>query len=430
MDPKETKELRWQDVRLYGGLDWAKDHHDIVAVDGQGRKVVEVTIPDTAAGWADLKEKFVSQVGAELSAVAVAVETNNGPAVERLVELGCRVYPLNPKAASRYRDRKAPSGGRNDRLDAFSFADGLRTDGHDWRVLRPDDPATQELRLLCRDEVHLIGQRTALVNQLQAALNAYYPAAAEAFDDWTCPGAWSFVEQFPTPAALVAAGKRRWEKFLHAHRLYRPQTYPRRLEIFARADRFAGTPPVTSAKSRLAVALVGQLRILEKQLKEYRAAIEALFAQHPDFGIFDSLPAVGKKIAPRLLSELGDDRNRFPDAESLQCLGGTAPVTVQSGKRRWVHVRRACNKWLRSAMHLWANLTRAKCVWAAAYYDRKRKEGHSHATALRDLGQRWFKILQRMWHDRRPYDEALHLPNMVTRGAWTLALAGDPQPVK
>jgi hypothetical protein len=50
--------------------------------------------------------------------------------VERLLDAGSSVYPLNPKAAQRYRDRKAPSGGKSDRLDARSFADALRTDGH------------------------------------------------------------------------------------------------------------------------------------------------------------------------------------------------------------------------------------------------------------------------------------------------------------
>jgi hypothetical protein len=44
--------------------------------------------------------------------------------------------------------------------------------------------------MLCRDEIGLIEQRTALVNQLQAALHEYYPTALKAFDDWTSPSAW------------------------------------------------------------------------------------------------------------------------------------------------------------------------------------------------------------------------------------------------
>jgi hypothetical protein len=39
-----------------------------------------------------------------------------------------RFYPLNPKAARAYRDRKAPSGTKSDHLDAWSFADALRLD--------------------------------------------------------------------------------------------------------------------------------------------------------------------------------------------------------------------------------------------------------------------------------------------------------------
>jgi transposase len=336
--------------------------------------------------------------------------------------MGCQVYPLNPKAAQRYRERKAPMGPKSDRMDAWSFGDALRTDGHGWRLLKSDDPLTQELRILCRDEVQLIQQRTALVCQLKAALHEYYPAATEAFEDWVCPGSWAFVEAFPTPGQLVRAGKRRWEKFLHVHRLYRPETCQRRLEVFARADRFAGPPAVTNAKSRLAVAIAAQLKFLQKQLGQYRKAIEELFARHPDNDIFGSLPGAGPKIAPRMMAELGDRRDRFEDSQSLQCYAGSAPVTEQSGKRRWVHFRRGCNKHLRAALHLWANLSREKSLWAQVYYQTKRDQGKSHATALRCLAQRWLKILWKMWQTHTRYDEALHTRNQTTHGSWVLKL--------
>lgn len=415
------KEVLFQEqYRLFMGFDWASDHHDVVGVNAAGEIVLEWTFEDTAEGWADLRQKLVDQVGPGFGVVAVAVETCNGPAVERLLEMGCGVYPLNPKAAQRYRERKSPMGGKSDRLDAWSFGDALRTDGHGWRRLKSDDPLTQELRMLCRDEVQLIRQRTALVVQLRAALHEYYPAALETFEDWVCPSSWAFVEAFPTPMALAQAGKRRWEKFLHVHRLSRPESYQKRLDIFARAGQFHGTQAVTKAKSRLAVALAVQLRVLEKQLQEYRAAIEALFAQHPDHDVFGSLPGAAGKLAPRLLSEFGQHRDRFPDPEAIQCYAGTAPVTEQSGKSLWVHFRRGCNKFLRSAVHLWANLSREKCAWAQAYYQHKRTEGKSHACALRCLGHRWLKILWKMWQTGKPYDEALHTRNQVQHGSWII----------
>jgi hypothetical protein len=96
-----------------------------------------------------------------------AVETSQGATVEQLLEAGMSVYPLNPKSAQAYRERKAPSGVKGDRLDAWSFADALRVDGQDWKALRPEEPLIKELRLLCRDEVALIEQRTAFIQQLR-----------------------------------------------------------------------------------------------------------------------------------------------------------------------------------------------------------------------------------------------------------------------
>ena len=87
---------------------------------------------------------------------------------------------------------------------------------------------------------------------------------------------------FPTPQALVTAGKRRWEKFLHTHRLWGSETAEKRLKIFAQADQFKASEPVVRAKSRLAVSLCKLLGTLDKQLTEYRRQIEALFEKHPD----------------------------------------------------------------------------------------------------------------------------------------------------
>ena len=228
---------------------------------------------------------------------------------------------------------------------------------------------------MCRDEIALIEQRTALICQLRAALGEYYPTALEAFEDWTWPSAWAFVEAFPTPDALLKAGKRQWEKFLHTHKLYRPDTYEKRLSLFVQAQTFCGSAPTTQAKSMLAVAVAAQLRVLESHLDKFRGRIRELFAQHPDHELFGSLPGAGEKLAPRLLAELGDDRERFDSPEALQCYAGTAPVTYQSGQIKKARFRRACQKVLRQTVHLWANLSRTKCPWAEAYYQKKREEG-------------------------------------------------------
>lgn len=42
------------------------------------------------------------------------------------------------------------------------------------------------------------------------------------------------------------------------------------------------------------------------------------------------LPETGRRLAPRLLAEVGDDASRYESAVSLQALGGTLPVLFQS----------------------------------------------------------------------------------------------------
>jgi transposase len=228
---------------------------------------------------------------------------------------------------------------------------------------------------------------------------------------------------------LAGAGRRKWEKFLHVHKVWRPETVQKRLELFAHAADWKRNTSVTRAKSRLAVSLAKMLQTLGRQLDEYRAAIEALFRQHPDHDLFGSLPGAGGKLAPRLMSELGADRARFDTPQSLQCLAGTAPVSFQSGQIHRVRMRRGCNAHLRHAVHLWADCSRAACGWAQAYYQAQRKKGKSHACALRCLGHRWLDVLWKMWQTHTNYDGDLHARNQQKHGSWVIQIL-TPSAVK
>ena len=405
----------WQEITHWAGFDWAKNNHEIVIVDQQGQIVADFVFEHSLEGWQRMRKEVSGFAG-----LAVAIETNQGAAVDQLLQREYTVYPVHPKAAKEYRKRQAPSGNKTDFVDAWSLADALRMDGHLWRALSAQDPLVAELRLLCRDEVELITQRTALVNQLQAALYEYYPAALEAFDDWTQPFTWAFVQAFPTPAQLVQRGRRAQQKFLHAHRLWRPEQAQRRLEIFARADQFCGGQAVTRAKSLLAQSLAAVLTILEARLTTYRAEIEKRFAEHPDHDVFGSLPGAGGKLAPRLLSEFGSDREQYPAAKNVQCVAGTAPVSYSSGQVQRAKIRWHCDRHFRHTVHLWADCSRKVCAWAQTYYQAHRANGQTHACALRCLAQRWLKILWRMWQERQPYDENRHALNQQKHGSWVL----------
>jgi transposase len=411
-------ESAWLQKRGFGGLDWASQKHYVVVVDAQGKILEDFELEHSALGWKKFRERMEPY-----GPIPFAIETSQGFVVEQLLEAGMDVYPLNPQSAQAYRKRKAPSGAKDDQLDGWSIADALRVDGQNWQPLRPENALVKELRLLCRDEVELIEERTALINKLRDALAEYYPIALESFEDWGALSAWKFINRFSTPQLLEKAGRRQWEKFLHTHRLWRTESGPRRLELFAKATQFCGSEGTTKAKSMLALGLVKRLFGLQEQLSEYRKRIEELFKSHPDHELFGSLPGAGPKIAPRLLAEIGDDRQRFQrQVQGLQCLGGTAPVTKRSGRHWECHQRWACSKPLRYALHLFAEHTISRCVWSEIYYKAHRAKGHSHAAALRCLAHRWLKIIHKMWLERTPYDPELHHRNQLKHGSWIFQL--------
>jgi transposase len=120
--------IGWNQREYFVALDWASDHHDVVVVDRQARVVASFRFAHSGSGWKELREKLSAY-----PALAIAVETNQGAAVQQLVEAGLDVYPVNPKSAQRYRERKAPSGMKDDQLDAWSLADALCVDGHGWK---------------------------------------------------------------------------------------------------------------------------------------------------------------------------------------------------------------------------------------------------------------------------------------------------------
>ena len=79
----ENNENNWEQRSYYMGLDWAKQYHEIVVVDGSGRIMLDMRIKHTAEGWHRLRAKLVDLAGSDLSVVAATIETNPTFAVRR-----------------------------------------------------------------------------------------------------------------------------------------------------------------------------------------------------------------------------------------------------------------------------------------------------------------------------------------------------------
>jgi transposase len=387
----------------FAGIDWADQHHDVVVIDAAGQRVGQLRVPHSAAG-VDQLIAWLRQIGDIATCpehLACLIETTHGVLITALLEQGLSVYPVNPKTVDQGRK---PSGAKTDAIDAFILARVGRSDLPELRRLQPDPPLIEELKTLTRDQDALIHTQTRLTNQLIACLKAYYPVALTWFDRVAQGITLTFLEAFPTPSAFQAAALAEFAAILKVRRYPKAEQKAQQLWEQAQAPQLHARSPIAHAKTRSMLALVAQLRLVMDQVAAFDTAIAQVFATHGDRVMFASLPGVGKRIAPRLLAEWGEDRLRYPTAASVQALAGTSPVISQSGTHRSTRMRTSCSKPLRNVLYQLARESIQREAWAKTYYERKRQEGKTFTMAVRALANQWVRILFAVWKKREVYD--------------------------
>ena len=85
-------------------------------VDAQGKVVEDFLSEHSARGWKQFRERLQPY-----GSIPFAIETCQGAAVEQLLEAGMIVYPLNPKSAQAYRERKARERGQRRSAGRLEF---------------------------------------------------------------------------------------------------------------------------------------------------------------------------------------------------------------------------------------------------------------------------------------------------------------------
>jgi transposase len=398
--------------RYYLGVDWADEFHQVWVSDADGQRVIERKVIENVEGLTEFG-RWLDESRAKGIELWAAIEKPQGRIVEFLLDHGVVVYPVNPKALDRARDRFRMSQSKSDGFDAYVLAEFLRTDYGHLKALVPDSDPAQELKLLTRDQYRLVRHKARLLNQLRRTLKEYYVRPLEVFSDLESNIALDFLEQYPTPDDLSKLTRREWNRFSkRQHHLGEERSK----ELWEKLNQPQLKVPehVVRTKARLLKVLLTQLKPLRDGVESYNERIKSFFASMPAAELVTMLPgAKTGTIVATLWAELGDAKGRWESFRHLQAEAGVVPVTKASGKSRIVQFRFSCNKILRHAAYWLAFVSLNRSEWANHYYRDQRAKGHSHHQALRALGAKWLKIIFVMWRDHKPYDENYHLANIA-----------------
>ena len=407
---------------VFCGIDWAEGHHDIALADHDGKLLAHQRISDDSAGLAALLELLAEHGDSPDDPVPVAIETPRGLLVACLRATGRKVYPVNPMAVARYRDRHSVAGRKSDKGDAAVLANVLRTDLHAHRPLPADSELAQAVAVLARAQQDAVWDRTTAHNKLRSHLREYFPGFLAAFagarDGIMRPEARVILAAAPAPADAARLTTAQLRALLKkAGRKRGTDTEAQRLHDAFRKEQMRQLPLVEQAMGKQSTALLRQLDAACASADELAQAAAESFNQHPDAGIITSFPGIGALTGARVLAEIGDDRSRFKDARGLKAYAGSAPVTRASGKSRSVTHRRVKNNRLAAAGYTWAFSALTASPGARAHYDRRRDAGDRHAAAQRNLFNRLLGCLHHCLATGQRYAETTAFPNQPTTKA-------------
>jgi transposase len=402
------------DFQFFVGIDLGRWLHIASVMDSSGQFLAERGFAHSYEDLAETVDWLLELAQHDTGRIAVGIEVPHGPVVETFLQCGIAVFAINPKKLDRFRCRYAVSGANDDRRDAFVLADTLRTDRPRFQRLSLPPPEIIALKELLSARDQLIKHHVALSSQIRDLLVRCWPHLLtlaprnRALDSFFC----ELLELFFHDDRAHRLQTQSIQDLLKKHRIRRVNTD----QVFQLLQKppFRVAPGTIAATSTHIRLLVQQLLLVWRQRRDSDQYLERWFRQiqltserkkPSDAAILASLPGVGAFVLASVFA-YAHDAIRLRNLAALRNLGGIAPVTKQSGKRRQVLMRRARSQPLNYALHHWAHMAVLRDTHFKLHYQSLRAKGHRHARALRGVMDRILTIAVAMLRDTTLYDSS------------------------
>jgi transposase len=333
------------------GVDAHKRSHTCVAVDElTARRVGVCSAAATDAGHGRLVG-WARGVDRERVWAIEDCRHVSGRLERFLLARGERVLRVAPRLMAGAR-RSAREPGKSDPIDAVAVARAALREGLDALPAARLDEQALEIRQLVDHRERLVGQRTALINDLRWQLHDLDPS-------------------FEVPARRLSTPSCQ-------------QSTARRLGRLG-----------TGVRVRIARDELGRIRELTTAINALYRELAPLVASYRPALLW--LPGCGVLCAAKAIGETGN-AHRFPTAAAYARITGTAPIPASSGNHTRYRLDRGGNRQLNAVLHRIAITQIRHHPPARNYYQRKLAEGKTTKEALRclkrQLANTLWKLLQ------------------------------------
>ena len=239
---------------------------------------------------------------------------------------------VNSFSVKRYREGMDLALNKNDRSDADTIADMLRS-GRFLQTVLPYG-VHAELRRSYRHYCHLRTELTQKRNLLTAAVDNLFPEFRRAFKDILGKTAVATLHACASPNLIRKLSLEDWQSLVYSH--YRGRCFKGKKKVwlvYHLAHESVGIPVEEQSLLREITLLLQSLAGIQHQMQTLEADILLYLHQIKGHELLLSVAGIGSITAAGILAELGD-MQRFGRIKGPVKLAGINPSEKQSGEFR------------------------------------------------------------------------------------------------
>ena len=249
---------------------------------------------------------------------------------------GFFVSALNPILLNRYQENPSLHNVKTDKADAVKIAKFGLDNWEQLRQYEPMDTIRYQLKTMHRQFQLASKSETAFTNNLIALLEQTYPGIRKHLSSPARPdGSQKWVDYVGTfwHADCVRklspkAFSERYQRFCERHKYYFSEE--KAAELYRHAQNVVTLVPKSDVTKMMVKEAVSQLNAISRTVETYRAEMNRLASQLPEYETVMGMYGAGPSTGPQLMAEIGDIR-RFPKKNSIIAYAGIDPEKNDSG---------------------------------------------------------------------------------------------------
>ena len=249
---------------------------------------------------------------------------------------GFFVSALNPILLNRYQENPSLHNVKTDKADAVKIAKFGLDNWDQLRQYEPMDTIRYQLKTMHRQFQLASKSETAFTNNLIALLEQTYPGIRKFLSSPARPdGSQKWVDYVGTfwhadcvRKLSLKAFSERYLKFCQRHKYNFSEE--KAAELYRHAQNVVTVVPKSDVSKLMVKEAVTQLNAISRTVETYRAEMNRLASQLPEYETVMGMYGAGPSTGPQLMAEIGDIR-RFPKKNSIIAYAGIDPGKDDSG---------------------------------------------------------------------------------------------------